>query len=182
MVNFVKEYNYKQIEIKRSKDEYEIGDSIDELNRDDLLKYIRFMKKVKLLDREVLIKCIVCYFYKMICVESVDMKGRVNNFYKNVKRYKDHYRAFRRNKRIIIESFVSIFEENKEEQLDILRYILHILYNEHILNDKSIIEWYKECNNKCIKENKLLCDFVGWIDHVDDEECENSESGESGNE
>jgi hypothetical protein len=119
----------------------------------------------------------------MICVESVDMKGRVNNFYKNVKRYKDHYRAFRRNKCIIIESFVSIFEENKEEQLDILRYILHILYNERILNDKSIIEWYKECNNKRIKENKLLCDFVSWIDHVDEEkECENSESGESGNE
>lgn len=63
--------------------------------------------------------------------------------------------------------------------INILRYILHLLYNEKILEYNNIIKWYNNLDsNSIFKNNTLLKDFIEWLDDQLSSESETRETSE----
>ncbi len=139
---------------------------IDDLSKEELLKYIEFMKDVSCVNKSRFIREVCAFIYQK-CDPGLPMKDVVNNFYKIVKKYKDHLKEFQNDRRALIEGFVALVVESKSKNLDIVRYLLHILYNEKILNKRSLCEWYKDMrsssSSSLLRRNKLLKDFMEWV-------------------
>ncbi len=133
------------------------------------LKYIRLMRKIKHVNKKEFINNI----YKIlieISIENVDtsnIKIFVNNYYKHVKVYKKHMKSLSGNRecnQYIIDFYANVLE-NINSNIDSMRYILHLLYNEKILCDKYILEWYHNLdkNSKFINST-ILKDFMEWLE------------------
>lgn len=146
----------------------------------NILKYIKIMKKVKNINYEQLLNNIYEILFE-ISIENVDMsdiKVVVNNFYKHVKVYKKHMISFKKNDEYIIKFYEELFI-NRNLNINILRYILHLLYNEKIFECNNIIKWYNNLDsNSIFKNNTLLKDFIEWLDDQLSSESETRETSE----
>ena len=139
------------------------------LIKDDtnLLNYIKLMIKMVNIKEYKLIKDISeMILEKSIKGDERDIRMIINDYNKNVKRYKKHMyilcKKGNMGKRVII------INENliKEKDIDknVLRYILHILYNENVISNKDIIEWYNNVEEGSIYlSSNILKEFVEWL-------------------
>lgn len=127
------------------------------IDKDELYEYIILMKNVD----ENLIYDVYKKMIEMNIEDSIDMKVVINQFYKNVKKYKDILLIFdNESMGIKIIDMYDKYLESKKLNNDIIRYIIHILYNIDILEEESIINWYKTYS----KKSKLLDDFIKWLE------------------
>ncbi len=141
------------------------------------LKYIKIMKKIKHINHELFLNNIFEILFE-ISIENIDVndiKLVVNNYYKNVKVYKKHMMYFKKSEKNIIIFYEQLFKK-RNLNVNILRYILHLLYNEKILTRNYILKWYNnlESDNIFIN-NTLLKDFIEWLDDQSSSESEASE-------
>ncbi len=153
-------------------------------DNNNILKYIRLMKKMKYINKELFIKNIYNILFE-ISIENTDIsniKLFVNNYYKHVKVYKKHMLSLSKTKdhnKYIIDFYVNIFEKNKNMDINSIRYIFHLLYNEKILYDKYILEWYHNLEkNSIFLSSSILKDFIEWLEDQassDNEVSDNSE-------
>lgn len=80
-------------------------------------------------------------------------------------------------KKYIIDFYVNLFEKNDKLNINSIRYIFHLLYNEKILSDKIIIEWYHNLDEKSnFSKNNLLKDFIEWLEDQTNSDSEDSEN------
>ena len=144
----------------------------------NILKYIKIMKKVKNINYEQLLNNIFEILFE-ISTENInldDIKMVVNNYYKHVKIYKKHMISFRKKNDNIIKFYEEVFKK-RNLNVNILRYILHLLYNEKILERNYILKWYHNLDsNNIFKDNVLLKDFIEWLDEQLSSESEISEN------
>lgn len=142
----------------------------------NMLKYIKIMKKVKNINDEQLLNNIFEILFE-ISTENInldDIKMVVNNYYKHVKIYKKHMSSFRKKNDNIIKFYEEVFKKGNLN-VNILRYILHLLYNEKILERDYILKWYHNLDsNSIFKNNTLLKDFMEWLDDQLSSESETS--------
>ncbi len=153
-------------------------------DNNNILKYIRLMKKMKYINKELFIKNIYNILFE-ISIQNTDisnMKIFVNNYYKHVKVYKKHMLSLSKTKehnKYIIDFYVNLFEKNKNMDINSIRYIFHLLYNEKILYDKYILEWYHNLEkNSIFLSSSILKDFMEWLEDQassDNEVSDNSE-------
>lgn len=97
----------------------------------------------------------------ILSVKVFDVKSVVNTYYKNVKKYKKHMMILKKSALDIILLYESIILKKGLNE-SILRYLLHILYNEDIICGESIIDWYK--NVSVCKTNNVMKDFIEWLE------------------
>ncbi len=161
----------------KSKKNYITKDEFLCIKDDNLIKYIRLMSKIKHINYDELLNNIfeIIFEISMKDVDLSNMKSVVNNYYKNVKKYKKHMLFFSKNKRNIIKFYERLFKKNKLD-VNILRYILHLLYNENILDSKCILEWYNKLEiNSIFLGSTLLKDFIEWLNDQSSSDSEESE-------
>lgn len=178
-ISYEKKYNSINEKYYITKNEFKsVSDNVN------ILKYIRIMKKVKNVNYEQLLNNIFEILFN-ISTENVnldDIKMVVNNYYKHVKVYKKHMISFRKKKDCIIKFYEEVFKKGNLN-VNILRYILHLLYNEKILDRNYIVKWYHNLDsNSTFKTNTLLKDFMEWLNDQLLSESEISESETSTNE
>jgi hypothetical protein len=188
---------------KESNNEYITKDDFLILNNHVSLKYIKLMFKINHINKKEFIKNIHKIIYEKsaddflfqrngaatFCsftrdgskkVENVnicDMRSLVNNYNKNVKLYKDHLLELSMDNDIYKLYIINVYVKELCKNIDVIRYILHILYNHNILCSKCILDWYKneyvetldnvacEGVNKVVKSG-LLKDFINWLESV----------------
>ncbi len=158
-------------------------DEFNSINDNNItLKYIRLMRKIKDINDEEFIKNILNILFEISIknVDISDMKTFVNNYYKHIKLYKKHMLYLSINnesKKYIIDFYVNLFEKNDKLNINSIRYIFHLLYNEKILSDKIIIEWYHNLDEKSnFSKNNLLKDFIEWLEDQTNSDSEDSEN------
>ncbi len=146
--------------------------SFDELDPHQLLYCLRFLKKINhsFIDKKELIEKLFIYILEISVKDTSTSKEIINNYYKNVKKYNQDIISFRRNNKDIIKVYEDYILHNEKYEIDILRYIFHILYNENILYENYIIEWYDNVTEKKIIESTVIKEFINWIRDEDEEE------------
>ncbi len=136
-----------------------------DIDKDELLNYYNEISEYnRYLYKKELEICII-NMYESILKESLinsnEMKSIINSYYKNVRKYKNL--IIELNEEFIIEMNIKNIEKYELDK-DIIRYVLHILYNEEILSSESIEKWYNKLNEKDeYKNNKKLNDFMKWL-------------------
>ncbi len=103
-----------------------------------------------------------------LSIKVLDIKSVVNSYNKNVKKYKKHMMILKRSDQDIILLYENIIIKCSLDE-SILRYILHILYNEDIISGESIISWYKNVKSEIVCNDKIRCndkmvDFIEWLE------------------
>ena len=148
--------------------------SFDDLDPNQLLSILRFFKKVyhNNIDRNELIEKLFIYILEISIKDTQTSKEIINNYYKNVKKYNEDIISFRRNNKEIIKVYEKYILSNSKYEVDILRYIFHILYNENILYDNYIIDWYDNIKEKKILDSVVMKDFINWLRDEDSSEDE----------
>lgn len=166
-----------EIEYIKKKEFLEINDM------HHLFKYIKFIKKIKNLNIERLLKNVNNIIFEM-SIENIDltnMKVIVNNYYKNIKKYKMHILLFKKYNdygKYITKFYEKTFENNGI--INTIRYIFHLLYNEKILSNKDILDWYHNLNkNSIYVSSDILKDFIEWLEDQSSSEYEDNEDNEN---
>ncbi len=182
--------NIKVIIFKREngciKKEYIKKKEFLEINDSELLyKYIKFIKKIKSVNIEILLNNLNNIIYEMSTynMDMSNIKLLVNNYYKNIKKYKNHILLLKKYKNyanIITKYYANIFD--KYNIIDTIRYIFHLLYNEKILSKKDIIEWYDNLNKESIYlSSNVLKDFIEWIEDQSSSEYDDNKDNNDNN-
>ncbi len=148
--------------------EYISKEEFMSVSNNTILNYIKIMSKIK--DKNNFILNIYKILFE-ISIENIDksnMRMFVNNFYKHIKVYKKHMINLSKEcKKNTIHFYLNILE-NEKINIDTIRYVLHILYNQEILSGKDIIEWYKK-EEEVSKYKKILIlkDFIEWLEGLE---------------
>ena len=70
------------------------------------------------------------------------------------------------------------FVVEKSHFLPIIAQIIHELYDQEILSDDSILDWYENLSDSNIKEHKRMELFINWLKEDDDEDDSDEEDSD----